>query len=255
MDSYLQKRFWEVDVFRGIAIICMVIYHIFFDLYFLGIYETDIHSGIPLLIGRGAAIIFIFLVGVSLTLSYSRARLSSGGKKNLFPKYLKRGLIIFFWGLVITVVTGLFLERGVIVFGILHLIGVSIILAYPFLKYRGTPLIIGFFIILLGFFMEGAYVDFPWLLWIGFKPFGFYTFDYFPLVPWFGFVLLGVFTGNVLYEGYQRQFEICDCEDRPSVRVLDLFGRHSLFIYLVHQPIILGLLMLLGYTDVSFVGF
>ncbi|MDW7730869.1 MAG: heparan-alpha-glucosaminide N-acetyltransferase [Methanolobus sp.] len=255
MGTDLRERFWEVDVFRGIAIILMVIYHIFFDLYFLGFDTPDIRGGFLLIIGRSAAIVFIFLVGVSLTLSYSRARLSSGEKWNLFPKYLKRGLIIFSWGLVITIVTGLFLERGMIVFGILHLIGVSIILAYPFLKYRETPLILGFFIILVGFFMEYAYVDFPWLLWIGLKPFGFYTYDYFPLIPWFGFVLLGIFTGNVLYKDYQRQFGICDCEDRPVVRVLDLLGRHSLFIYLVHQPIIVGLLVLLGYVDVGIIRF
>ncbi|MBN2111406.1 MAG: DUF1624 domain-containing protein [Methanosarcinaceae archaeon] len=249
MDAYLQKRFWELDVFRGIAIILMVTYHFFFDLFYLGIYETDIHSGVLHFIGRSAAIVFIFLVGLSLTLSYSRTRLSEGGRQNLFPKFLKRGAAIFSWGLVITFVTGTLLERGMIVFGILHLIGISIIFAYPFLKFRSRPLIVGLSILFTGFFTEGAYVDFPWMLWLGLKPFGFYTLDYFPLIPWFGLVLLGVFAGNTLYAGYQRRFRICDCENKTVALVLGHLGKRSLLIYLVHQPVIVGLLVLLGYAE------
>ncbi|TGC09786.1 heparan-alpha-glucosaminide N-acetyltransferase [Methanolobus halotolerans] len=255
MDAHLQKRFWEVDVFRGIAIIFMVIYHVFFDLEYLGVYESGVRSGILLFIGRGAAITFIFLVGLSLTLSYSRARHFSDKGQNLFPKYLKRGAAIFSWGLVITLVTGFFLERGMVVFGILHLIGVSIVLAYPFLKYRVKPLSVGLAILFMGFFTQNAYVDFPWLLWLGLKPFGFYSLDYFPLIPWFGLVLLGVFAGNNLYLGYRRQFEIRDLEYNPLIRLLDYLGRKSLFIYIVHQPVIIGLLMIFGYIDLNFAGF
>ncbi|KXS43653.1 MAG: hypothetical protein AWU59_995 [Methanolobus sp. T82-4] len=255
MGGDYEKRFWEVDVFRGLAIIFMVIYHVFFDLEFMGIYESGVRSGLMLFIGRSSAITFIFLVGLSLTLSYSRARHVYGNEKNLFPKYLKRGIVIFSWGLVITLVTGLFLERGMIVFGILHFIGVSIIIAYPFLKYRFAPVFAAFVILMMGFLTHAAYVDFPWLLWIGIKPVGFYTFDYFPLIPWFGFVLLGVFTGNNLYLGYRRQFKIRNIENDPLIRVLDYLGRKSLFIYIIHQPIIIGLLVAFGYADLNYVGF
>ncbi|WP_340820308.1 heparan-alpha-glucosaminide N-acetyltransferase [Methanolobus sp. WCC4] len=244
MDTIPRERFFEVDAFRGIAILLMVTYHFFFDLDFLGIHEFNMHSGILLVTGRSAAILFIFLVGVSLTLSYSKASLSGKDKKAILIHNLKRGAGIFGWGLVITVVTATFLERGTIYFGILHLIGVSIILAYPFLRYRKLNLVLGLFFLSAHIFMDSAYADIPWLLWLGIKPHGFYTLDYFPLVPWFGLVLLGIFAGNSLYPDYRRSFRMCNCGENAVVRVLGYLGKRSLLIYLVHQPVIVGILFL-----------
>ncbi|WP_292462050.1 heparan-alpha-glucosaminide N-acetyltransferase [Methanolobus sp.] len=255
IDKTFQTRFWEVDFFRGVAIVLMVIYHLFYDLRSLGIYELDVNSGILLIIGRSASMTFIFLVGLSLTLSYSRARSRASGNRSLFPKYVRRGAAIFSWGLVITFVTGTLLPRGTIFFGILHLIGVSIILAYPFLKFQMKPLFVGLAILFIGFFAEGAYVDFPWLLWLGLRPYGFYSIDYVPLIPWFGLVLLGVSAGNILYRGYRRQFRIRDLENNYLVRLFGLLGRNSLFIYLVHQPLIIGFLILGGFTNIDFMPF
>ena len=243
MDQIPEVRFFEVDAFRGIAILLMVIYHFFFDLDFLGIHEFDTHSGVLLVAGRSAAIMFIFLVGVSLTLSYSRA-VGSTSNKEIIIHNIKRGAGIFGWGLVITVVTATVLERGTIYFGILHLIGVSIILAYPFLRYRKMNLVIGLAFLFAGIFMDNAYADFPWLLWLGVKPYSFYTLDYFPLIPWFGVVLLGIFTGNSLYPDHKRSFRLCDRGENAAVRLLAYLGKRSLLIYLVHQPVIVGVLIL-----------
>ncbi|WP_407355434.1 heparan-alpha-glucosaminide N-acetyltransferase [Methanolobus sp. WCC5] len=245
MDRTSKERFFEVDALRGIAIILMVIYHFFYDLDFLGIADLDMNSGLLLIVGRSAAILFILLVGVSLTLSNSRYVLARRDARGQFAHLLRRGTGIFSWGLLITVVTATVLEKGTIYFGILHMIGISIILAYPFLKYRSLTLLAGVVVLFSGFFMETAYADFPWLLWLGIKPHGFYTLDYFPLVPWFGVVLLGVFTGNSLYSGYQRKFRMCECKSNAVVRLLVYLGKKSLLIYLVHQPVIVGLLLIL----------
>jgi uncharacterized membrane protein len=244
MDVNPKERFFEVDALRAVAIVLMVIYHFFFDLDFFSISEFDMHSGLIVVIGRSAAILFIFLVGVSLTLSYSRASRCKSGKE-IFIHNLKRGAGIFGWGLVITLVTATFLESGTIYFGILHLIGVSIIISYPFLKHREFNLIAGLILLFAGIPMDAAYVDYPWLLWIGLKPHGFYTLDYFPLIPWFGLVLLGIYTGNSLYPDYKRSFRMCDCEGNAGVRLLEYLGKKSLLIYLVHQPVIVGMLLLL----------
>ena len=242
MGVALKQRFWEIDLFRGIAIVMMVLFHFFFDLDYLGIMELDMHSGLLLILGRTAAIIFVFLVGVSLTLSHSREQLS--GRPAGYYKFFKRGVGIFSWGLVITLVTALLLERGTIYFGILHLIGVSIIISYPFLKYRIKPLITGLAILIMFLPARQIFIESPLLLWFGIMPYGFYTLDYFPLIPWFGVVLLGIFTGNSLYTDYQRQFVIFDLSGNPAVRILGYLGRRSLFIYLVHQLVIVGLLIL-----------
>jgi uncharacterized membrane protein len=245
MDKIQKKRFFEVDAIRGIAIVMMVIFHFFFDLDFLGIHEFNTQSGILLLIGRSAAILFIFLVGVSLTLSYSRM-LHLHGTPNQFPHFLKRGAGVFAWGLVITIITATLLEKGTIYFGILHLLGISIILSYPFLKYRAETFATGIIILLLGLPVSEIVIESPLLLWLGIMPYSFYSLDYFPLLPWFGVVLLGIFTGNSLYTDYQRQFRICDCNENLFVRLLGYLGRRSLFIYLVHQPVIVGVLILIS---------
>ena len=244
MGGALKQRFWEVDLFRGIAIVMMVLFHFFFDLNYLGIAHLDMHSGLLLVMGRISAIIFVFLVGVSLTLSYSRTRLSRPGRRSYYFKFFKRGLVIFSWGLVITLVTALLLRRGTVYFGILHLIGLSIMLAYPFLKYRAESLVAGLLVLLLALPASQILIDSPLLLWLGIMPYGFYTLDYFPLIPWFGVVLLGIFTGNSLYTDYRRQFRIPDVSGNPAVKLLGYLGRRSLLIYLVHQPVIVGILII-----------
>ena len=127
---------WEIDVLRGIAVVAMVLYHFSYDLaYLVGLFDVGFfRSGAGLNMGRMIGGTFIFLAGLSLALSYSRAVASQLPGGPLFWKYLGRGLRIFSYGLVITFFTWIFLPNEMIVFGILHLIGASIILAYPFLR-------------------------------------------------------------------------------------------------------------------------
>jgi len=220
-----QPRFWEVDALRGIAIVMMIAFHLAFDLSYFGNYDLNIHSGLWRLFGRATASIFILLTGISLSLSHSR---SATGME----KYLKRGLKIFCWGLLITLITRLFFPAEFIIFGILHFIGLSIILSYPFLGQKRWNLIIGLAIIIVGLSLKGPLPLFP-------TPFR--TFDYFPLFPWFGLIPIGIFLGNSLYPNHTRRFSI------PELSTpLSLLGRHSLLIYLLHQPVLIALLYALG---------
>lgn len=109
---------------------------------------------------------------------------------------------VFSWGLIITLVTWIFLRGNFVVFGILHFTGISIILAYPFLKLRYRNLLIGLLFIFLGTYLKGFVFNFYWLVWLGFRPIQFYTVDYFPLLPRVGVVLMGIFFGNLLYPDY-----------------------------------------------------
>jgi len=240
-----KKRFWEVDFLRGTAIVMMIVFHFLYDLnYFAGL-GFNVSFGFWRYFAYATAAIFIFLVGVSLTLSYSRA-VKDKKEDNLFIKYLVRGLKIFSWGLIITVITFILLPEGFIVFGILHFIGVSVILAYPFIRHVYRNLALGILFILLGLYLGKFNFDFYWLLWLGFKPEFFYTFDYFPLLPWFGVILAGIFFGNVLYRGHERKFNIPKIPDFIFIRILCFLGKHSLLIYLIHQPVLIALLYFFG---------
>ncbi len=233
-------RFWEIDFFRGLAIIMMIVFHSLYDINYFGVYNIPLFSGFWLYFARITAGTFIFLFGISMTISYSRAK-STLTQNQLRLKFMKRGLKIFILGLLITLMTYLFLKGGFIWFGILHFIGISVFLAYPLLKYRISNLLLGLVFIVLGFFLAGLVFDFPWLLWLGLRPASFYTLDYFPLFPWLGLALIGVFFGNVLYKNNKRQFKVPNIPNRNPICFL---GRHSLIIYLLHQPILIAFLYL-----------
>ncbi|MFO7677966.1 MAG: heparan-alpha-glucosaminide N-acetyltransferase [Thermoplasmatota archaeon] len=239
----VNQRFWEIDTLRGISISMMIIYHIIFDAVFLNILQINLHS-IPLRIFLyPIGTIFLFLVGLCLPISYHYAQ-DTVPQKKLFKKIFVRGLSIFGIGLIITAITYFLIGRGFIIFGVLHCIGLSIILAYPFLTKLYPSIIAGFSIILIGIMLRMVTWDFPWLLWLGFVPNDFYTLDYFPLFPWFGVILIGVACSNRFYTNGKRQFSLPDWSRFPFFRFLSILGRHSLFIYVMHQPIILGLFFL-----------
>ncbi len=142
MNKTKNERFWEIDLLRGIAIIMMIIFHILFDLVFLGIVKINLYSGLNLLFLYSIGTIFLLLVGVSLSLSYSRV-INVLSKRQIWLKFIQRGIMIFCLGLIITIFTWFYLGHGFIIFGVLHCIGLSIIFSIPFLKYRFSNLFLG----------------------------------------------------------------------------------------------------------------
>ena len=242
-------RFWEVDAARGVAIVMMVVYHTTYDLDVLGGYDIQSTSGFWALFADVTAGLFLSLVGVSLAIS--RARTSLAGRR-LFGKYLARGLRVLLYGMILTLVF-LVLDMGVVAFGILHLIGVSIILAYPFLKLRFANLVLGTIIFAAGQYVlsQNLTAQSFWLLPFGVMPEGVMMPDYRPLLPWFGVVLIGLSFGNVVYAGGLRPVSLADTAPLLTRPLLPL-GRNSLFIYLIHQPIIIALLALSGVVDLNF---
>lgn len=236
-----KNRIWEVDAIRGIAIIEMVIFHLVWDLHFFGWYEANIFQGPWQLFARNIGATFTFVLGVSLTLSYNRV-LAQTEQPAPFIKYLRRGGFIFGLGMVITVATYFVIGRGFVIFGILHLLGLSVMVAYPFLRMSPwVSLGAGVAALWAGTQLNSIYVSYPWLIWLGLPQTGRIMFDYYPLLPWFGFALLGIFAGYMLYPQGTRRFALPDWSEVPPIYGLRFLGRHSLLIYMLHQPILLGI--------------
>ena len=184
---------------------------------------------------------------MSLTLSYSR-EVQRLGQAVPFKKYLRRGGKIFGLGMVITIATYFAIGRGFVIFGILHLLGIGIILAYPFLRVsKWASLGLGLLLIGLGAYLNTLSVSFPWLIWLGLKQQGVPMVDYYPLLPWFGLTLLEVFVGRTLYPWGVPRLALPDLSTVPLIRGLRFLGRHTLLIYLVHQPILIGIFIVLGF--------
>lgn len=129
-----------------------------------------------------------------------------------------------------------------IFFGVLHFILLVSILGLAFLGLHWANLLLGSGLIFLGLTVQYPLFDHPWLQWFGLMTYKPITEDYVPLLPWFGVVLLGMFLGKLcLHSDAGKRLSIWQ-NDQSTTRLLALAGRHSLLIYMLHQPVLLGIL-------------
>lgn len=221
-------RIWELDFLRGIALMMMVYFHFIYDLRELYDYPVNYTNGLNFYIGRVSAILFMLLSGISSSFSKSNA---------------KRGLKVLGAAMLITISTHLYdLEYG-IKFGILHFLGVSMLLAPIFIKLNKYVLIwLGAGILLLGGFVSKINTSVNYLFPLGITDSSFASSDYYPLVPWFGVFLIGLALGKFLYKDKRSVFSF-DLNDNG----INMAGRYTLLIYLFHQPLIIIILTLLQY--------
>jgi uncharacterized membrane protein len=221
-------RIAEVDVLRAIAIILMVVYHFFFDLKFLGFVDISLHDTGWILFQRTIGTLFVFLAGASLALSESR-------HKN-YMRHVKRAVKLGAVALLITAATWIWPHEGFIRFGVLHFIALATLIAPLFFRFGWLNVIIGLIIIAAG--MEIHYTDIGYLFWLGPIRTDYLPLDHYPLVPWFGIVLIGIYAGQRVYPNGKTRWNI-------RSPLLEKIGKNSLVVYLLHQPILIGLLMLL----------
>lgn len=243
-------RLWEIDTLRGTAVITMIIYHFGWDLVTFGLAGFNPYQGFWFLLQRYTCITFILLSGLSLILVDWRLERAGVETRGRFIHFVKRGAWIFGWGMVLTVVMAGLKFAGVLAggidFGVLHLIGFATVAAFPLLRKPWIAFAGWVILFVLGYFTPGWNVDSPWLVWLGFYPSDYYAVDYFPVIPWFGVALLGVALGNWFYPQGRRAFLLPDHGDETPVRGLRWLGRHSLTIYLIHQPILFSIVYVLS---------
>lgn len=233
----MKKRIWELDAFRGICILGMVFVHFMYDLTDLyGIIGWDYPTWYAIM-QRWGGVLFLLISGISVTL----------GRRNV-----RRGLIVLLGGAAVTIVTYCmykyfsFHKDIVIYFGVLQCLGSCMILWWAFKRLPNWALaVIGIAMVTVGLYLDTVMlVTFPWLIPLGFTYPGFATSDYFPLLPNLGFFLLGAVLGRTVY-GKKQSLLPKVSENNPLVWALCFLGRQSLWIYLLHQPILAGICMLL----------
>lgn len=229
----MSERYFEIDAVRGTAIILMVLYHTIFCLYLFKI--IDWFDPVTLNGAPGAAV-FVAIAGLSLVL----ARRNPAG-------LLKRGLYILVFATVVSLVTFVAYPQAFVVFGVLHLIGLGTILSMPFLKMRMQWVLAAGILVCLCTFVTQGFSGSPLLLPLGVTYPGFTSLDYEPLIPWFGVMLIGVALGKILYPEGKRCSILSKLPEMPrGLGWLCFIGRHTLVIYMVHVPVILGCLILGG---------
>jgi uncharacterized membrane protein len=233
-------RLPEVDLARAVALGMMVLYHLLFSLRYLGMADVEVLTGFWRVFAYATASLFVGIAGLSLTLAAAARRRRGATDRDIAVAQARRGLVVFGWGLVITAVTMVALTQGAILFGVLHLIGLGTILAVPLVGRPRAALALGAALVLLGPVVAGIRGPL-WLIPLGVYPADFVSLDYVPLVPWFGVLLLGVAAGHALFPAGERRFPL---PPFPSWTGPGLWvGRHTLAVYLLHEPVILALLL------------
>lgn len=225
----MPERVWEIDFLRGIALVLMIQFHLAVDLAEYYAYPLVYTQGVLYYTGKLSAVLFLLLAGLSTRFSRN---------------CLRHGLQILGWGMVVTLITYLYNPAVYVRFGILHLIGSGLILIHFTRKIPGwCRLSLAILLMAGGRVAEQITTAQVWLLPLGFSPAGFSTLDYYPLLPWGGVMFLGVAAGDYLYRASRSLFT-----QPPPANIFTFLGRHSLCIYLLHQPVLLVMLWL-GYGE------
>ena len=234
-----KNHFDIVDVARGFAILLMFAYHFSYDLDYFGFIQQNFATT-PFWINFRILIVTLFLMvmGVSLYLASYR-----GLNKKRFKQRL---LLLVVYSLLVSISSWVMFPDAMILFGILHFITLASLLGLRFIRLGIVNLFLGITIILIGQFIEFPVFNLVYLHWIGLMTEIPFTVDYVPLFPWFGVVLIGIYLGQRLSQLPTESFLLRWKSQHFITQLMRLGGRHSLHIYMLHQPLFLGILYIIN---------
>jgi len=224
------KRIELLDFWRSLCILIMIAFHFCYDLALLGILPMQMMESLPArLIAYDVGGCFVFISGICLCFSHDPVR---------------RGFFVFCAGALVTAVTALI--HMPVAFGILQLIGISMMLCGA-LRERidrllGLPFVLGCAALFaVTWILTGTIsVDIMYLYPLGLHTEKFFSADYWPLFPWLFLFLIGMCFG--------KQIRCCrevPLFNRTFPAWTTFLGKHSLIVYLLHQPILYGICRLI----------
>jgi len=221
-------RIASLDAARGLAIVAMIVFHLIWDLGNFGYIDPAIpfSAGVKLF-GHAIAIGFLVIVGMSLVLAQG----------NGAAAFWRRLAHIAGAATLVSLGTYLIFPQTFVFFGILHCIALASLLAAPLVaRPWPTALAIGLTTVIAPLFFSNPVFDAPLLSWIGLSTITPATNDYRPVLPWTGYVFLGAAASQ-----FWRARGLAPFGANWRIEPLNLLGRHSLLIYLVHQPALFAL--------------
>jgi uncharacterized membrane protein len=236
----LRPRLAAIDAARGVAITAMVVFHFFWDLYYLGFTDIDVTTEPGWVVFQKSILTsFLLLVGAGLVLAH--------GDGIRWRGFWRRFALILGGALLTTAGTFAVLPQYFVYFGILHAIAAFSLVGLGFVRAPWWAAALGAVAFLLAPLVvpSDPVMMLRQLSWIGFWPLPPPTTDIVPFFPWFGTVLAGMAGTKVLMRSGAWPALTSMKLSGPAGRALRWMGRWSLVIYLVHQPLIYGALNLI----------
>lgn len=248
-----KTRIYLLDELRGLAVIAMVLYHLLFSMTFL----FHIEYAYPIMFAvypYQPLIPTTFITICGICCSFSRNN-------------LKRGLLITAISVVITLATIIFTPSQAILFGVLHFLGIAILIYALAIKtgiFNKIPDKVGLFaslvLYIICYNIPKGYLGFTSIFsinlpnelyslypmsFLGFPTADFTSGDYFPIIPHIFLFFFGVFLGKIINKNQLPSFMY-----KKYCPPLGYIGKHALIIYVVHQPLIIGVLLALSYLNI-----
>ncbi len=228
-------RYPVVDCIRGLAILAMMIYHFGFDLNMLGYLSQNINHSMTWQIARGLILgTFLFIAGFSMALAA--------------PQTLKQRLVrlvpIAGCALLVSVVSYFMFPDSWIFFGVLHFVVVASFICGLMMQHKILMLTTAIALLGIGFFYQSPVFDQPLLQWLGMMTHKPITEDYVPMLPWISVMMIGIIIGE--WALTRTQLAPLACRPTAALKPVQWLGRHSLAVYMIHQPILLVVLTIFG---------
>ena len=244
-----RTRWIPLDLGRGAAVLAMVAYHTAWDLSALRLIATEVtdHLGWSLF-ARAIAASFLVVSGMALALAHPEA--------SRLGAFARRFAMIAAAAALVTAATFFAFPTSWIFFGILHNIALSSVIALPFLRLpwpatAGAALLVWLAPLMVTWLGTPAFLETPLLAFLGFGSRLPLTNDFVTVFPWTGFLL----AGTAFARAIGPRPGLGARTARPLPRAVARIGRHSLAIYLLHQPLIygalFGLVQLAGTSDAA----
>lgn len=238
------SRYESIDVLRGLAMVWMTVFHFCFDLNHFSYFKADFY-GDPFWTWQRSAIVtlFLFCAGISQAVAVQQGQ--------SWPRFWRRWRQIAFCALLVTAGSYAMYPGSFIYFGILHGIALMLIIVRLTARWGRWLWLLG--LLPWGLQLAAPYLHLSWagadflnapaFNWLGMisrKP---ATEDYVPLVPWLGVMWWGLAAGSWVLK---HRPEWLQREVASPIRPLAVLGRWSLSYYMLHQPLLIGLLMLVA---------
>ncbi|MGL5972867.1 MAG: heparan-alpha-glucosaminide N-acetyltransferase [Oscillospiraceae bacterium] len=241
----MNNRVNFLDNLRAISLLSMILYHLVYDLHYIFNINIPWDATINYIWQQATSWTFILISGASVKYS-----------KNGY----KRATQIFCIGMSITFITYFFMRSQVIYFGILHFIGISMFILTFFKKFfnkinKYLLFVISFSLFTLSkgiyngflgfldtplFYLPRQFFQSTYLFMFGLPNKNFISSDYFPIIPWIFLYFTGYFLWQIIDTSIINN-KILNFENK----FIAFIGKNSLILYILHQPIIYGLLLLI----------